>query len=161
MRRLSLLISVSVLLLAGCGRLRVMLPSQAPSINAVQLAGLRNTISIEIIELPEAGLAPSPGTPTAGLRRVTVTDPQSVAEIVAALDTDLPLMPQSFCLERYRLHFTLSDGKVQEFGYTCGEEAFLHGAQPFWQSMDVHPPATFQELIAEQIGHSNETQPGP
>jgi putative hemolysin len=121
-------------------------------INLVELAGLVDTVDIEILE--------SAAVEFSGyVHRLTVSDPDVVARIVAALDVPIQLRPvveDALCPGWYLLRFRLADGVVQEFGYGCdaGDTSALRGLQGFWQGQDAEPPAQFSLLIQEQLATS-------
>lgn len=132
------------LALAGCG-------SGSPSgqsINLTEAAGLTDTVAIEIVMLPEPD---QPADAPEELIAEIGADEQ-VRQLIAALDTDLPLTPRALCLERYRLRFVQPDGEVVSFGYSCnGDEAFLRGDQGYWRGMDVLPPSDFEAVLSEYL----------
>ena len=117
-------------------------PNAEPlKINVTRQAGLGQTVQIDIVKLDEAAPA------------VSITDPQVIIQIVAALDTDLAMTPKTFCAPLYTLRFLLADRSVQEFGYNCGDGApdFLRGEQDFFQGQDFATPAEFDALIQAQL----------
>lgn len=134
----------AVLALAACG----LSDSGGMSVNLTDVAGLVDTQAIEIVELPEPGqAAEAPERVVAVIR-----EPAEIQQIVAALETDLPLVPRALCLERYRLRFVQPDGQAVSFGYSCdGGGAFLRGDQAYWRGMDVQPPEDFQELLSTYL----------
>jgi putative hemolysin len=121
-------------------------------INLVELAGLADTVDIEILE--------SAAVEFSGyVHRLTISDPDVVARIVAALDVEIQLRPvveDALCPGWYLLRFRLADGVVQEFGYGCdaGDTSVLRGVQGFWQGQDAEPPVQFSMLIQEQLAAS-------
>jgi putative hemolysin len=121
-------------------------PTAAMAVNPVQQAGLDNTVEIEILEL-------NMDASTSYISRLTISDPDVVAQIVAVLDADLPLGPRLRCPDWYRLRFYLADGSMQEFGIGCSAESptFLHGGQDFWQDQDGAIPPQLAPLIQAQL----------
>jgi putative hemolysin len=121
-------------------------------INLVELAGLAETVDIEILE--------SAAVEFSGyVHRLTISAPDVVARIVAALNVEIRLRPvveDARCPGWYLLRFRLTDGAVQEFGYGCdaGDTSVLRGLQGFWQGQDAEPPAQFSMLIQEQLAAS-------
>ena len=119
-------------------------PAGRATINVAQLAGLREAVRIEILEMVVKSSGPN--------RQFTITDPQTIQRIVASLDTDLPLQPRVQCPLTYKVIFHLPGGQVEELGYLCnGDARILRGGQDFWQAQDVEPPAEFQKLIDQQV----------
>jgi putative hemolysin len=115
-------------------------------INVVELAGLRDTTEIQILEFAMADVS--------GLaQRATISDAGVIARLVAALDVDIPLDPRARCPTTYVVRFVLSDGSVVDLGYGCGAEAIqiLRGEQGFWQGLDGRAPDGFSVLIQEQL----------
>ena len=121
-------------------------------INLVDLAGLADTVDIEILESAAAKFS-------GYVHRLTISDPDTVAQIVAALDVQIRLRPaveDARCPGWYLLRFRLTSGAVQEFGYGCaaGDASVLRGLQGFWQGLEAEPPAQFSMLIQEQLAAS-------
>ncbi len=125
-------------------------PTVAPTaevwVNPVQQAGLGDTVEIEILEL-------NMDASTGYISRLTISDPDTIAQIVAALDADMRLGSRLRCPDWYRLRFRLADGSVQEFGIGCSAEnpTFLRGGQDFWQDQDGELPPQFNTLIQAQL----------
>jgi len=116
-------------------------PTTTLTVNVFAAAGLDAAIALDILEHP------APGEPL--VVRARVSEAEQLAGLTAALDAALALQPRARCLERYRLRFTLRDGTQPEFGYACeGGEAWLRGAQPFWQGQDVVAPEAFRQQLA-------------
>ena len=114
----------------------------AGRVNPTIEAGLAGTVSVEILELVESQAEPKYEL------RLTLSRAQEVAALVAELDVDLPLQPTARCIPRYRLRFRLTDGRSEEFLYSCEDgQAFLGGSQAFWRLQQVTPPQGFQELM--------------
>jgi hypothetical protein len=118
-------------------------PTEEPGINVVTLAGLANTIQVEILELDAIS--------GSYVHRAVVGQPSFVAQAVSALNVNLVLIPRVRRPAQYVLRFMLRDGSVQEFGYTAEQTSFLRGDQDFWQGQDVEPPAQFGALIQEWL----------
>ncbi len=147
---------LSVLILGGCASITVQ-PTESPTaappevahINVVEQAGLTAAVEIEVLEWDL-------DSPSSYSHRLTITDSQVVARMVAALDTDLQLGPRARCPAWYTLRFHLADGTVQELGYACDPQnpTFLRGGQDFWQGQDVEPPGRFNEVVQEQLAAS-------
>ena len=133
-----ILLVVSVALISACAP--PARPVASHMLNVVEAAGLRETVEIEI-----AATDPDRG------RHTTITDQAAIEEIIASLDTDLPLGLRTRCIEDYRLLFHLRDGTTQEFRYSAGEWGcwLLRGEQEFWQGGEAVPPEVFNQLIAE------------
>jgi hypothetical protein len=117
-------------------------------INPVEQAGPARTARIEILELDLASDSPTRGEHVV---RLTIDNPRTVEQILAALDTDLNVAPKVECIPEYRLLFHLDDGTVQEVGYSCGGASFLRGEQEFWEGKDFRPPDEFNALIQAQL----------
>ncbi len=137
--------TMTILLLTACSAI-----TTTPHINVVEQAGLIHTVKIEILELD---LEPTSTTIDQYVHRLTITNPQVIDQIVAALDMDLQLGPRARCPAQYRLHFHMDDGTMEPLGYACNSEnlSFLRGEQNFWQGQDVMPPTQFNEFIQEQV----------
>jgi putative hemolysin len=129
-------------------------PTVAPTaemwINPAQQAGLENTVEIEILEL-------NMDASTGYISRLTISDPDTIAQIVATLDADLRLGSRLRCPEWYRLRF-LADGSVEEFGIGCSADnpTFVRGGQDFWQGYDAELPPQFNRLIQAQLAAAPE-----
>jgi putative hemolysin len=128
-------------------------PTSAPAeeawVNVVEQAGLDGAVEIEILELNVEAA-------TGYVHRLTISDPEIVAQIVAALDVKVqlrPVVPGALCPAWYMLRFRMADGSAQAFGYGCyaGDASVLRGEQDFWQGRDAEPPAWFSDLIREQL----------
>jgi putative hemolysin len=130
------------------------LPAPATPINLVELAGLRDTAEIEILEFAMADVSDY-------VHRLTIAEPGVIASIVAALDVELDLGPRVRCPASHLLRFQLADGSVEQFGYGCDAEApvFLRGEQAFWNGQDAQPPEQFSALIQAQLASSPQQTP--
>ena len=117
--------------------------SASDTINIVELADLHNTVGIEICRLDCASYTPL----------FTLGNPEQIANLIDALDTDMPLKPQARCPATYQLRFIQSDGQHYDFGYTCQmmTPTFLRGNQAFWQGQDAVAPDAFNELMLPLI----------
>lgn len=122
-------------------------------INPVQQAGLEDTVEIEVLEL-------NMDASTGYISQVTISDPDTIAQIIAALDVDLLLGPRARCPAWYRLLFRLTDGSVQEFGIGCDAEnpTFVRGEQGFWLGYDAELPAQLTPLIQAQLAAAPEEE---
>jgi putative hemolysin len=133
-----------------------------PIVNIVQEAGLAQTVALDILKL---NTEPS-DEPYSHL--MTISDEQELDQIIAALDVPIWTLWQEDCTTRYKLHFRLADGSVQEFDYHAkwerctwfdfgerchpNQESILRGDQEFLVAGDGgRPPGTFDGLIKEQI----------
>jgi hypothetical protein len=128
-------------------QLATTLPSE---VNLIAEARLAATIKIEIHETVSSEVADSPGVVEAHIvHRLTVTDAHVIAQIIAALDTELALGPRARVPTPYGLEFHLDDGTVQSFGYavTGDTPGILRGEQGLFQGQDAEPPAGFEALI--------------
>jgi putative hemolysin len=121
-------------------------PTEEMWINPAQQAKLEDTVEIEVLELDM-------DASTGYVSRVTISDPDAIAQIVAALNVDLRLGSRLRCPEWYRLRFRLADGSVEEFGIGCSGESptFVRGGQDFWQNQDGELPPQFNRLIQAQL----------
>jgi len=126
-------------------------PIEEVWINPVEQAGLNGATEIQVLEL-------NMDAATGYVHRLTISDPEVIAQIVAALDVQLKLGPRARCLAWYTLRFRLADGSVQEFGLGCDAEnpTFLRGGQDFWQDQDAEPPTQFWVLIQAQLAAAPE-----
>ena len=117
-------------------------------INLVEQAGLNNSVMIEVMGFD---LDRSANESDPYVRRLTVTDPQVLDQLLEALDANLQVALKVECIPEYELFFHLQDGTVQEFGYSCSGASFIRGEQSFWEEQDFHPPERFDALIEEQL----------
>ena len=129
---------------ASPGQATSSLPTEEPGINVAALAGLTDTVQIEVLELDA-------DSNTYAYRAAIGKPYLVVTQIVGALNTNLELMPRARRPAQYVLRFLLREGTVQEFGYTPGDASFLRGDQEFWQGQDVRPSDRFGELIQAQL----------
>ena len=86
--------------------------------------------------------------------RLTITDSKTVRQIIAALDTVLPLGPRAGIPMPYVLQFHLKDGTNKSLGYASGREnpAILRVDQlRCFDRQDAEPPAEFEALIGELL----------
>jgi hypothetical protein len=131
---LALLLATGVAPLAAC-------QTGLGGINVVREAGLASTVAVEISER-----ANKPEMER--LRQGTITDPETIEQLVKALDRRLPLGPLADCRPDYRLRFRLADGRAEDFDYLCGDRAsYLGGSQPFWKLQAIQPPTEFDALM--------------
>jgi hypothetical protein len=135
--------------IAGCGSSSAT-PTDAPvtgTVNPVQEGDLARTVAIEILELDESQASGG------YMQRPAIVDPAVLEQMVAALDSELPLGPRVRTPAHYRLRFVRDDGVVVELGYRAdpGTLSFLRGDQDSWQGGDAQPPAGFDRLMAEQL----------
>ena len=92
-------------------------------------------------------------------RRLTITDSETIEQIVAALDTVLPLGPRARMPMPYVLQFHLEDGNMKSLGYASGGEnpAILRCDQlRCFDEQDAEPPAEFGALIGELLAAETE-----
>jgi hypothetical protein len=156
----SLLASALVLLVA-CGQSAPALPpptqpaqrttptvALALGLNPVALAGLAGTVRIDVLEFSAAPVA---GGQPGYVQRLAVTDAKTVAQVVAALNTDMKPLPKAACIPDYELRFQLAGGAMQKLSYGCQGASFLRGDQPAWRDVDTQPPAAFDRLMRELL----------
>jgi putative hemolysin len=126
-------------------------PTEEIWINPAQQAGLEGAVEIEVLEL-------NMDASTGYISRVTISDPDTIAQIVAALDVDLRLGPRARCPSWHVLRFRLAEGSVEELGLGCDAEkpTFLRGGQDFWQGYDAELPAQLTPLIQAQLAEAPE-----
>jgi hypothetical protein len=117
-------------------------------VNVVQEAGLEQTARFELLELD---LASDSSTHGQYVERLAIADPQLLDRIVAALDTDLQVVPKVACIPENTLRFRLADGGVQEFGHSCDGASFLRGEQDFLRGKDFRPPEQLDALLQAQL----------
>jgi putative hemolysin len=128
-------------------------PTAAPTeelwVNPARLAGLAGAVGIEILEL-------NMDASTGYVSRATVSDPDAVTQIVAALDADLRLRARARCPSWYRLQFRLADGSMETLDLGCDAEnpTFVRGGQDFWQGYDAELPAQLNPLIQAQLARA-------
>jgi hypothetical protein len=138
--------------------LQEQLATTVPSeVNIVAQAGLTQTVKVEIYETVRETLTPeAEGRPAVVqaqvFHRLTITVPESIGRIVAALDTVVPLGPRAGVPTPFVLQFHLNDGTIRSLGYASGGEdaAILRvdGLRSF-SRQDAQPPAEFEGLIVE------------
>jgi putative hemolysin len=124
-------------------------PTEEIWVNPAQQAGLEDTIEIEILEL-------NMNASTGYVSRLTISDPDVIARVVAALDVDLRLHARARCPSWYRLHFRLVDGSVEALDLACDAEnpTFVRGGQDFWQGYDADLPTQLNPLIQAQLAEA-------
>jgi heat shock protein HslJ len=135
-----LVLTLGVLILNACTS------TLATRVNPVEQAGLRDTVKIDVVEFNTGNVENEPY-----IRRMTITDPQILDQILNTLDTNLRVTLKLACIPEYELHFHLRDGTVQTFGYSCHGTSFIRGEQDFWEGEDYAPPEQFDALIEEQL----------
>lgn len=152
-----LLLTLSALILSGCGLSPTGAPGQVtePQVNVVEAMGLSGTVKVQVLEFD---LATDSVTRGQYLDRLTITEPQLLDEIVTALDTDVRVALKVECIPEYQLRFHLQDGSVQELEYSCGGANFLRGKQDFWRGEDFYPPEQFDALIQAQLASTLPSQ---
>ena len=137
------------------GLLQAQLATALPSVvNVVEQAGLANTVRIEVYETVSSEDADGPGVVEAHVvHRLTIADSLVIAQVVAALDTDLRLGPKVPIPTPYVLEFHLDDGTVQRLGYAITGEnpAILRGEQGLFRGQDAEPLAEFETLIRDLL----------
>jgi hypothetical protein len=136
------------------------LAATLPSVvNVVEQAGLAATVGIEMYESVSSEVADSPGVVEAhAVHRLTISDSQVIAQIIAALDTDLMLGPKARLPTPYVLEFHLDDGTVQSLGYAItGEEpGILRGEQGLFRGQDAQPPVEFENVIGQLLASADD-----
>ena len=117
------------------------------TINLVEVAGLRRTVGIEVCSLDCASYTPF----------YTIANPEFVAALIDALDTEMPLRPHARCPAIYQLRFILANGQHYDFEYACQmmTPTYLRGGQDFWNGQDAVAPDAFNKLIMPLIGPSH------
>jgi heat shock protein HslJ len=140
--------------------LRAQLATTLPSeVNFVEQAGLAATVKVEIYETVSSEIADSPGIVEAHVvHRLTISDSQVIAQLVAALDADLALGPRARVPTPYVLEFHLDNGTVQSLGYAITGEnpGILRGEQGFFQEQDAQPPVEFENLIGQLLASADD-----
>ena len=113
------------------------------TINIVTLVDLHSTAGIEVSRLDCATYTPL----------YTIGNPELIATLVKALNSDMLLRPHVRCPSVYQLRFILADGQYYDFGYTCQlmTPTFLRGNQEFWMGQDAVAPDAFNELMLPLI----------
>jgi hypothetical protein len=133
------------------GLLQAQLATTLPSVvNVVEQARLASTVRLEVYETVSSEDADGPGVVEAHVvHRLTIADSLVIAQVVAALDTDLRLGPKVPVPTPYVLEFHLHDGTVQSLGYAiAGEDpGILRGEQGLFRGQDAQPPVEFETLI--------------
>jgi hypothetical protein len=120
--------------------------TQAKQVNPVEQAGLRDTVNIDVMEFNPWGAESE-----TYIDRMAITDPQTLDQLLDALDTNLRVTLKLACIPEYELHFHLGDGTVRTFGYSCHGASFIRGQQGFWKGEDYTPPELFDALIEQQL----------
>ena len=117
------------------------------------------TIRIEVYETASPEDADSPGVVEAHVvHRLTIADSLVIAQVVAALDTDLELGPKARVPTPYVLEFHLLDGSIQSLGYAITGEnpGILRGEQGLFRGQDAQPPVEFETLIGELLASTGD-----
>ena len=102
------------------------LAATVPSeVNVVAQAGMTQTVKVEINETVRETATPEaegrPGVIEAQtFHRLTITDSETIGQIIAALDTVVPLGAQAGVPTPYVLQFQLKDGRMRSLGYASG-----------------------------------------
>jgi hypothetical protein len=137
----SLFLVLGILIMSACA------VTQGDRINPVEQANLRDTVKIEVMAFdPDRAEGTSPY-----VQLLTITDTETLAQLLDALDTDLQVALKVECIPEYELHFHLQDGTVHPFGYSCYGASFIRGKQTFWQGEDYYPAERFDTLLQEQL----------
>jgi len=140
--------------------LQEQLAATVPSeVNIVAQAGLTQTVEIEIFETVSKMVTPEaegrPGVIEAQtFHRLTITNSETIGQIIAALDTVVPLDPRADMPMPYVLQFHLKDGTIKSLGYASGKgnPAILRVDQlRCFDRQDAEPPAEFEALIGELL----------
>ena len=136
------------------------LPSE---INIAEAAGLAGTVRIVILETVSRAPPESPGVVKATtVERLTVDDPAMIAQLVAELDTPLPLAPRARVMVPYSLQFHREDGRTYSLGYLPASQGapILRGDDAIWGGQDAEPPAAFDLLMQDLLLAADEA-PAP
>jgi hypothetical protein len=140
--------------------LRAQQAATLPSVvNVVEQAGLAATVRIEVYETVSSEVSESPGVVEAHVvHRLGISDAQVIAQLVAALDTDLTLGPRARVPTPYVLEFHLHDGSLQRLGYaiTREEPGILRGEQGLFRGQDAELPVEFETLFGELLASAND-----
>jgi hypothetical protein len=89
-----------------------------PVVNVVEQAGLAAKVKIGVYEAVSSEVADSPGIVKAHVVRcLGIVDSLVVAQLVAALDTDLALDPSARVPTPYVLEFHMEDKTIRSLGY--------------------------------------------
>ncbi len=140
--------------------LQEQLAATVPSeVNIAAQAGLTQTVEIEIFETVSKTVTPAaegrPGVIEAQtFYRLTITNSETIGQIVAALDIVVPLGPRTSIPMPYVLQFHLKDGTMMSLGYAngSGNPAILRVDQlRCFDRQDVEPPAEFEALIGKVL----------
>jgi hypothetical protein len=147
--------------------LQEQLATTVPSeVNIVAQAGLTQTVEIEIFETVSKTVTPEaegrPGVIEAQtFHRLTITDSETIGQIIAALDTVVLLGPRAGISMPYVLQFHLKDGTMRSLGYASdsGNPAILRVDQlRCFDRQDAEPPAEFEGLIGELLAAEAESR---
>ena len=145
--------------------LQEQLAATAPSeVNVVVEAELTQTVRIEPFETVTEAVSPeAAGTPAVVqaqvLHRLTVTDPEIVAQVVGTLDAVVPLGPRARAATPYVLQFHLEDGTMRSLGYArAGEQPAVLRVDQLrcFKRQDARPPAQFEALVIELLAAAAE-----
>ena len=103
-------------------RLAATVPSE---VNIVAQAELTQTVKIEGYETVSKTVTPGAEEKPAVIEaqtfhRLTITDSETIGQIIAALDTVVPLGAQAGVPTPYVLQFQLKDGRMRSLGYASG-----------------------------------------
>ena len=139
--------------------LREQLAATEPSqLNVAAEAGLHHTVRIEISEtVTETVSSEEEGRPAVVegqvQHRLTITGPQTIARVVATLDTVLPLRPRAQVATPHVLQFHLKDGTMRSLGYVSGGNGAILRVDQLrcFMRQDAKPPAEFEALIGELL----------
>ena len=147
--------------------LQEQLATTVPSeVNIVAQAGLTQTVEIEIFETVSQTVTPAAeGRPSVieaqTFHRLTITDSETIGQIVVALDTVVSLGPRTDMPMPYVLQFRLKDGTLKSLGYASGSgsPAVLRIDQlRCFDRQDAEPSAEFEALIGELLVAEAESQ---
>jgi hypothetical protein len=122
------------------------------SINVTEALNLEGTVAIDVLQSVvtevEGGGQEMDYAPVA-----RISEPEVVAGVVEALDTEVAVGERSRCMSRYLLVFHQEDGTRQTMGYACFQDGtpFLRGRFQEDVGQDAVPPEPFVELVNEHL----------
>jgi putative hemolysin len=121
--------------------------SDAEHVNVALEAGLAQAVKLELLELDPSAESSQPRR-----LRLTIDDEFQLADVVRSLNTATPRTPQTLCVPRFQLRFSLADGTQQELGYLCDPaQPTLSGEQDFWHNQEAAAPSLFVALMERHL----------